>query len=136
MGLAVLMGEKSELYFLQNTDQRGRDWLCFRGPFTSNLCLFLSLFLLLCLLVPVFPPLFLFCPSFDLCCFVIICFFSFFSPSALLTCFICQASGSAQHQPHTNLYLHLSFSVSRSLGGCICLHVYAQVMRTDRNTGT
>lgn len=53
--------KKSELYFLQNTDQRGRNWPCFGGPFTSNLCLFSSFSLLLqflstCSLRPVFSP--------------------------------------------------------------------------------
>lgn len=44
---------KSELYFLQNTDQRGKNWPCFRGLFTSNLCLFsfCVIFLLFCRLV-------------------------------------------------------------------------------------
>lgn len=44
---------KSELYFLQNTDQRGKKWPCFRRLFTSNLCLlsFFLHFLLFCVLV-------------------------------------------------------------------------------------
>lgn len=52
-GLGVL-GEKVKLYLVQNTDQRGKNWPCFRRPFTSNLCLFSFFFfpfLLLCLLV-------------------------------------------------------------------------------------
>lgn len=31
---------KSELYFLQNTNQRGKHWPCYRGLFTFNFCLF------------------------------------------------------------------------------------------------
>lgn len=73
-GIAVLK-EKSELYFLQNTDQRGRNWQCFRGPFTSNLWLFsfFFLFLLFCLLV-------YFCLfSSTLFCLIITSFFCWFS---------------------------------------------------------
>lgn len=89
---------KSELYFLQNTDQRGKNWPCFRGPFTSNLCLFsfflpLSVVLSTCPLLPVFPST-LFCPSLLLFLSV---FFSF-------SC-SCLSPGAAAVSPLSVLYV-------------------------------
>lgn len=130
--LAMLRNKKkkSELYLFQNTDQRGKNWPCFKGPFTSNLCLFSFYFLpptpalSTCPLLPVFPPLcsprlysllvsllFVYVVSFSLLPPHTDCFYSMFLfCSPLLSqhhiwlssvCFVRLASGSVHRAGHT-----------------------------------
>lgn len=99
---------KSELYFLQNTDQRGKHWLCFRGAFhiqfvSCFLFFFSSPFLLFCLLVHFclfFPP---------LCSACLSCQSSF---SVYVVSFSIRRSPSAYSDQFSVLFLFMPLSLS------------------------